>query len=155
MRMIRAGSIWQEVIARLRAWCRFRATLHELSNLPDCVLLDLGTSRLQLRRFAWQCARLGSIPVAEQRFKKGAIPGAGHYGGADLPGPRRLPSAQAQILGLVAAFVMLFANAGYLIAGEANFMRTCNSLFDERSFDCACAGKYIEGNTRQTIARFS
>jgi uncharacterized protein YjiS (DUF1127 family) len=42
------------IIWAFRDWCRYRATVEELSCLPDGMLTDLGTSRSQIRRFAWR-----------------------------------------------------------------------------------------------------
>ena len=53
-------------------------------------------------------------------------------------------AAKPRILFLLAAFVLFTAGAGTVIGGEASVVQKCNALFDNRSFDCECAGKYIE-----------
>jgi uncharacterized protein YjiS (DUF1127 family) len=41
----------------LRAWRRYDVSLHELSSLGDRELADIGVSRSDIQRIAWETAR--------------------------------------------------------------------------------------------------
>ncbi len=44
------------VVAKIRTWVRYRASLRELSQLSDRQLADIGLSRSNLQHAAWNAA---------------------------------------------------------------------------------------------------
>jgi uncharacterized protein YjiS (DUF1127 family) len=47
------------VVRLLRSWRRFNTSLHELSGLGDRELADIGISRSDIPRVAWENAQHG------------------------------------------------------------------------------------------------
>ena len=63
-----------QVIYALRAWRRYRACVHELSELSDRELADIGLTRSGIPSVAWRTARdyLAAVqPPAAARAKPG------------------------------------------------------------------------------------
>ena len=44
------------IVAKIRVWMRYRASLRELSGLSDRQLADIGLSRSNLQHAAWNAA---------------------------------------------------------------------------------------------------
>jgi uncharacterized protein YjiS (DUF1127 family) len=50
------STLLQPVVRFLQSWRRYNASLHELSRLDDRELSDIGISRSDIPRVAWEAA---------------------------------------------------------------------------------------------------